>query len=120
MNHHTNLVVQILFKLSIVDKFEDVLQSLYANFSHNPKRIQEFVELVDIMEIRVGENLKNIKTHYISKFFPIKRVLFKYYALVLKMHQDVDIINQVAHNLELFCDLELMLGFFCMSLCLKG
>jgi predicted HAD superfamily hydrolase len=46
-----------------VDKFEDVLQSLYANFSHNPKRTQEFVELVDIMEIRVGENLRNIKTH---------------------------------------------------------
>jgi hypothetical protein len=46
-----------------VDKFEDVLQSLYANFSHNPKRIQEFVELVDIIEIRVGKNLRNIKTH---------------------------------------------------------
>jgi predicted HAD superfamily hydrolase len=63
MNHHTNLVVQILFKIGIVDKFEDVLQSLYANFSHNPKKTQEFVELVNIMEIRVGENLRNIKTH---------------------------------------------------------
>ncbi len=24
------------------------------------------------------------------------------------MHQDVNIVNQVAHNLELFCDLEVM------------
>jgi hypothetical protein len=43
MNHRTNLVVQTIFKLGIVDKFEDVLQSLYANFSHNPKRIQELL-----------------------------------------------------------------------------
>ncbi len=40
--------------------------------------------------------------------------MFEYYALVSKMHQDVDIINQVAHNLELFYDLELMLGLFCI------
>jgi hypothetical protein len=51
MSHHTNLVVQILSKLAIVGKIEDVLQSLYAYFSHSLKRTQEFVELFNIVEI---------------------------------------------------------------------
>jgi hypothetical protein len=41
---------------------------------------------------------------------PTKRVMFKYCALVLKMHQDVSSNIQNAHNLELFCDLEVMMG----------
>jgi hypothetical protein len=32
-------------------KIEDVLQSLYACFSHSSKNFEEFIELVDIMEI---------------------------------------------------------------------
>jgi len=47
--------------------------------------------------------------------FLTKRVLFEYHALVLKMHQDVDDNTQVAHNLELFYDLEVMMGFYCIT-----
>jgi hypothetical protein len=36
-------------------------------------------------------------------------LLSKYHALVLKIHQDVNIITQDTHNLELFYDLEIML-----------
>jgi len=49
--------------MSIVKKIEDALQSLYAYFFHNPKITQEFVDLVDIVEIRGKKILKNIKTH---------------------------------------------------------
>jgi hypothetical protein len=52
MNHRTNLVVQTLSKMGIVIKIKDVLQSLYAYFSHNLKRSQEFVDLVDIVETK--------------------------------------------------------------------
>jgi len=38
---------------------------------------------------------------------PTKRVMSKYYAIVLKMHQD-------ASNLELFCALEVMMGLSCI------
>jgi hypothetical protein len=38
MDHHTNLIVQIVFEQGIVGKFEDVPQNLYAYFSHSPKR----------------------------------------------------------------------------------
>jgi hypothetical protein len=52
MNHRTNLVVQFFLKLTIVRKIEYVLQSLYPYFSHSPKRIQEFAELVDMWKLR--------------------------------------------------------------------
>ncbi len=52
MSHRTNLAVQTFLKLTIVRKIEDVLQSLYAYFSHSPKRIQEFAELVDMWKLR--------------------------------------------------------------------
>jgi hypothetical protein len=43
-----------------------------------------------------------------------KKMLSEYRALVLKMHQDFTTISQVAHNLQLLCDLESMLGLFCL------
>ncbi len=51
---------------------------------------------------------------------PTRRDLFEYHALVLKKHQDVGIITQVTHNLELICDLEVMLGICCTLLMLEG
>jgi hypothetical protein len=49
-----------------------------------------------------------------------KRVLFEYHALVLKMHQDVGSNTQATHNLELFCDLEVMMGFYYIVPILEG
>jgi hypothetical protein len=51
---------------------------------------------------------------------PTRRVLFEYHALVLKKHQDVGTITQVTHNLELICDLEVMLGICCTLSVLEG
>jgi hypothetical protein len=48
----------------------------------------------------------------------VKKVL--YCALVLKMHQDASSNTQVAHNLELFCDLEVMMGLSCIMPMLEG
>ncbi len=47
MGHHN------FSKMGIVRKIEDVMQSLYAYFFHNPKRTQKFVDLVHIVEMRV-------------------------------------------------------------------
>jgi hypothetical protein len=52
--------------------------------------------------------------------FPFKRVLFKYCALDLNMQKDINIVNQVARNLELFCDLEIMVGLSCIMPLLEG
>jgi hypothetical protein len=56
MSHHTNLVVQTLFELSIVGKIEDVLKWLYAFFFHNQKIIHEYVELINIVETKFEEH----------------------------------------------------------------
>jgi len=50
----------------------------YAYFSHNPKRTEEFIGLVNIVETRGQWILKNIETHWISMLFPTKGVLSKY------------------------------------------
>jgi hypothetical protein len=49
-----------------------------------------------------------------------KEVLSKYHALVLKMHRDANTIMQVAHNLELFCNLEVMVGLSCIMPVFEG
>jgi hypothetical protein len=36
------------------------------------------------------------------------------------MHQDANNNTQVTHNLELFCNLEVMMGLFCIMLMLEG
>jgi hypothetical protein len=51
---------------------------------------------------------------------PARKVLYEHYALVLQMNQDVGSNTQVAHNLELFCDLELMMGLSCIMPMLEG
>ncbi len=45
---------------------------------------------------------------------PPKRIISKYYAIVLKIHQDASSNIQNAHNLELFCDLEVMMRLSCI------
>jgi len=50
MVHHTNLVVQVLSKLNMVNKLENLFQTLYAYFYKSPKRHSEFIKLTKIME----------------------------------------------------------------------
>ncbi len=100
-------------------KIENVLQSLYAYISHSPKRIQKFVELANVVETR-GCIFKDIKTQWSSMIFLATKVLSEYRALVLKMHQDFATISQVAHNLQLLCDLEAMLGLSSLMPMLEG
>jgi hypothetical protein len=63
------------------------------------------------------EKHQNLLDLYVT---PNLKTLSKGHALVLKMHQDVGIINQVVHNLELFYDLEVMLRFSCIMFMLEG
>ncbi len=86
--HRTNLVILVLNKLSLVMHIEGMLQSLYAFFSHNSKKVLEFVNLAKTLETKGLKLLKNIKFHWISMLNPLKCVLGKYKSLVVKMHID--------------------------------
>ncbi len=50
--HHTNFIMQTLFKMGIMGKIENVLQSFYDYFFHRPERTQEFVELANVVETK--------------------------------------------------------------------
>jgi hypothetical protein len=73
--------------------------------------------MINIVETKFEkhQNLLDFNLLFITKKFS-----YEYHDLVLKMHQDTDTINQVAHNLELLCDLELMLGLSCIMPMLEG
>jgi hypothetical protein len=58
--------------------------------------------------------LKSIKTRWISCLEPMKRVLSEYHALVLKMHMDASSLATAKANLNLLCEIELLLGLTCI------
>jgi hypothetical protein len=65
MAHHTNLIMQALSHLSMVKKFETLLQSLYAYFAHNFKHNLKFTKLAKTLQIKGHKMLINSKTQWI-------------------------------------------------------
>jgi len=61
--HRTNLGVQIVSHLQMVNRFEGLFQNLYNYFSKSPKRHVEFTKLAKLMEPKGVKILKNVKTH---------------------------------------------------------
>jgi hypothetical protein len=61
MAHQTNFVVQVLFKLNMVCRLKNLIQTLYAHFSNNPKRHLELSNLVKIIETYSNKLLKMSK-----------------------------------------------------------
>jgi hypothetical protein len=58
MAHRTNLVVQALSHLQIVNKIECLFQTLYNYFSKSPKKHFKFMKLMKLMETKGAKNLK--------------------------------------------------------------
>jgi hypothetical protein len=87
---------------------------LYAFFSHNPKKVLEFVNLAKTIETKGLKLLWNIKTHWISMLSPLNYVLRKYKSLVVKMHTNAPKSKLTWENLDLLCDLELLFGLPCI------
>jgi hypothetical protein len=114
MSHRTNLAVQTLSQVPLVMRIEELLQSLYSFFSHSPKRNQELADLANIVETAGQRILRNVKTRWISCLEPVKRVMSEYKALVLKMHLDSQSLATAKANLNLLCEIELLLGLACI------
>jgi hypothetical protein len=85
-----------------MEKVEYVLQNLYVYFSHNPKKTQEFIELVDIVEMKGQCIVRNILRYDGFQCYSLLRVLSEYKTLVLKMHQCSSVNNQFTHNWTCF------------------
>jgi hypothetical protein len=114
MAHCTNLAVKPLSNLSMVQKIEKLLQSLYSYFHASPKRYNEYHKLVEIVETNGLKFLQNMATLWISMLEPLKRVLDEYKTLIVKMAQDANEESKVVHNLALLCDVHTLLALPCL------
>jgi hypothetical protein len=65
-----------------------MLVSLYAFFSHSPKRHIEFQKLAKTLQSKGLKILKNVTTHWISMLSPAVRVINEYKVLLVKMQLD--------------------------------
>jgi hypothetical protein len=65
----------VLSKLPLVFHIEMMLQSLYVFFIHIFENYLEFVKLVKTLEIKCQNLLRNVKTHWINMFSPLKCVM---------------------------------------------
>ena len=58
--------------------------------------------------------MKNVKTRWISCLEPVKRVMSEYKALMLKMQMDSSSLPTTKANMNLLCEIELLLDLACI------
>jgi len=90
MGHYTNLVVQILLRLPLVIRLQNLLQTLHSYFAHSPKRHLKFTKLTKLMQTKGNKILRNVKTRWMA----IERVMAKYKTLLVKMAWTIVPINK--------------------------
>ncbi len=117
--HKTNLVVQILSHLQMVNNLEGLFQTLYNYFSKSPKRHLEFTKLVELMETKGARILKNVKTHWISMLSFAQCVMAEYKSLLVKMALDAPTNDKAKTNFDLLCDLQILLRLVAILLLLQ-
>lgn len=75
MAHQTNLAVEPLSNLPMVEKLEMLCQGLYNYFTMSSKKHLEFQKLANIVETEGLRMCKNVETQWISLLEPLRRVL---------------------------------------------
>jgi hypothetical protein len=126
MVHRTNLAVEPLSNLPMVEKLETLCQGLYNYFTMSSKKHLEFQKLADIVETEGLRMCKNVKTRWISLLEPLRRVLSEYKTLVVKMCEDL-VVKEPAltpkqqtskefarRNLDMLCDISTLLALPCL------
>jgi hypothetical protein len=93
---------------------EGILQSTYVFFSHSLKKFVEFQKLVDLFNMKDNKILQNVKTYWISMFFPSKKTYYEYWPFIMKMHVGSPKSDIASKNLSALCDMELILGLPCL------
>ncbi len=103
MAHITNLAIQILSHLQMVNIIEGLLQTLYNYFSKSPKMHLEFTKPVELMETKWAKILKNVQTPWIFMLSLAQHVMTKYKALLMKMTFDGPTNEKTKVNFDHLC-----------------
>lgn len=88
---------ETLSDLHVVFRIEDMLQSLYAYFSHSLKRHLEFVKLAEVMATMGLKILKNNNTRWLSMLSLAVRVMNENITSLVKMESGL---SQAIHCQE--------------------
>jgi hypothetical protein len=103
MAHTTNLAIQTLSHLQIVNKIEGLLQTLYNYLSKSFKKNLKLPKLAKLMKTQGGKILKNLKTHWTSMLFLIWHAMVENKILLMKKAIDGLTIEKAMANFELLC-----------------
>jgi hypothetical protein len=110
VTHRTNLVVQMLFQLTLVAKIKLMLQFVYNYYSQSPTRSLERSRLSEFKEQKVFKILCNVKTCWISMLSPTKKIFAKYKSLIVHMFDEQTANTSTKKNLDLLCNVMIFLG----------
>ena len=115
--HRTDLVVKVLSELSMISTIKKLLKKLHSYFSKSPKRHLELEKLLEPLHLKSRKILNNVKTRWISMLTPLKRVLYEYRVLIMKMYTDVQMkprVKGVEANFRRLADVQTMLSLACI------
>ena len=102
--HYTNLVVEALSNLPVVQKLENLSKSLHSYFVSSPKCHLEFTKLTEVVETKGLKILNKVHTQWISSLEPLKSISSEYKTLIVKFAQDAYQESTARKNLSLLCD----------------
>ena len=86
--YELQLCAQVLSKTNLMSTTEDVLETSHTYIEHSSKRMTEFCTLVQLMETIGLKLLKNVKTHWISCYAPMQRLISKWKPVMAKIYED--------------------------------
>ena len=112
--HRTNLVVEALPGLLVVQKFESLCKALYSYFSGSPKRHLEFIKLAKVVETEGLKILNKVQTRWISLLEPLKRICGEYKTLIVKFAIDASHESGAWKHLSLLLDIATLLALPCI------
>jgi hypothetical protein len=112
--HRTNLVVEALSGLPVLQKLETLCKSLHAYFSGSPKCHLEFRKLAEVVETEGLKILNKVATRWISLLEPLKRICCEYKTLIVKFAKDASQESDARKHLSLLLDVATLLALSCI------
>jgi hypothetical protein len=112
--HRTNLEVEALSGLPVVQKLETLCKSLHAYFSGSPKRHHEFRKLAEVVETEGLKILNKVATRWILLLEPLKCICCEYKTLIVKFAEDASQESGARKHLSLLLDVATLLALSCI------